>query len=101
VAQEILDRIVAQTKVTVEHQKIAFKTKKAKIELEEDSIAFKADKDIEIKAGGTIKIEGASVKIKPDPCKGGKGGKGDKDKADKSASAGKAGSVGETSPVKK
>jgi type VI secretion system secreted protein VgrG len=86
VAQAILDRIVPTTKVSVEHQKIGFKTKKAKIELKEDSITFKADKDIEIKAGGTIKIEGASVKIKPDPCKGSKGGKDAKgDKGDKAA----------------
>jgi hypothetical protein len=69
IAQEILDQIVPTTKISVEHQKISIATSKAKIELTEDSIKIKADKDIEIKAGGNIKIEGASVKIKPDPCK--------------------------------
>jgi type VI secretion system secreted protein VgrG len=69
IAQEILDQIVPTTKISVEHQKIKIDTGKAKIELTEDSIKIKADKDIEIKAGGNIKIEGASVKIKPDPCK--------------------------------
>ncbi len=69
IAQAILDKIVPKTKIELEHQKITIATDKAKIELSEDSIKLKADKDIEIKAGGCVKIEGASVKIKPSPCK--------------------------------
>ncbi len=69
VAQVILDAIVPKTKIELEHQKITIATEKAKIELSEDSIKMKADKDIELKAGGTVKIEGCAVKIKPSPCK--------------------------------
>ena len=66
---EILAMIIPKTKIAIEFMKIKITTDKATIELDKDKIKLKADGDIEVKAGGSVKIEGKSVSIKPSPCK--------------------------------
>jgi hypothetical protein len=58
---EIMDEIAPDTSIRIEPKQIRITTGKATIELK--------DEDIEIKANGSIKIEGQSVSISPSPCK--------------------------------
>jgi type VI secretion system secreted protein VgrG len=61
VFSEIMDEIAPGTSIRIEPMQIRITTGKATIELK--------DEDIEIKANGSIKIEGQSVSISPSPCK--------------------------------
>jgi type VI secretion system secreted protein VgrG len=61
VFSEIMDEIAPGTSIRIEPTQIRITTGKATIELNGE--------DIEIKANGSIKIEGQSVSISPSPCK--------------------------------
>lgn len=69
IASAILAKLVPSTTITIEDQKITIETEKASIEIDDDSITLEAEGDIEIKAGGKVKIEGECVEITPSPCK--------------------------------
>jgi len=64
----IVELILPKTKITIKHQKIKIETEKASIELDKENIKLTAKGDIEIKADGSVKIEGQSVSVSPSPC---------------------------------
>jgi type VI secretion system secreted protein VgrG len=64
----IIEMVLPKTKIEITHQKIKIHTEKASVELDGEDIKLEAKGDISIKADGTVSIEGASVRLNPNPC---------------------------------